>query len=142
MHLAMVGRGGGRLAGIGGSTRCRPTLPYLPPPCLTLPYRSQPAAMASAPEAKRQKTNGFGHCSRRTSAEDDEVRAGWLDECWVAMCHVFHNVDHAPSACHREWLWRAYGGRRKAAIWVHCEHWNVLCIRGVSKMRNQAMTEL
>merc|ERR1719350_2396072 len=28
--------------------------------------------MAAAPEAKRQKTNGFGHCSRRTSAEEDE----------------------------------------------------------------------
>merc|ERR1712226_630940 len=31
-----------------------------------------PAAVAAAPEAKRQKTNGFGHCSRRTSAEEDE----------------------------------------------------------------------
>ena len=37
--------------------------------------------MTEAPEAKRQKTNGFGHCSRRTSMEDDEV---------IAACFVFY----------------------------------------------------
>ena len=29
--------------------------------------------MSQTPEAKRQKTNGFGHCSRRTSMEEEEV---------------------------------------------------------------------
>ena len=29
--------------------------------------------MSQTPDAKRQKTNGFGHCSRRTSMEEEEV---------------------------------------------------------------------
>jgi pyruvate kinase len=36
--------------------------------------------MTEAPEAKRQKTNGFGHCSRRTSMEDDESILEKMDD--------------------------------------------------------------
>jgi len=36
--------------------------------------------MTEAPEAKRQKTNGFGHCSRRTSMEEDESILEKMDD--------------------------------------------------------------
>ena len=57
--------------------------------------------MTEAPEAKRQKTNGFGHCSRRTSMEEDEVSAA----CYMlhVSCFLFMSCKPSCIGDHLRW---------------------------------------
>ena len=93
--------------------------------------------MTEAPEAKRQKTNGFGHCSRRTSMEEDEVSqlslqlpiiwlsqasmsclaAGWINllgYCvhWGAAGFRFNNTTHTAL--------ELPPGQQKVPVFQHC----------------------